>query len=218
MKVLKFGGSSVANAQNIKKVTDIFQNSTYKNRVVIVSALSGVTDQMIHAGSLAASGKELYKDELIALEKKHMDTVKSLLPVTSQSSCLSTIKQYFNELEDICEGVYRLKELSARTKDSIVSFGELLSSKIISYYLQSLNVKHDWIDSREVIKTNSNFGFATVDFEITNQLIQQKIKSSSHILFIAPGFIASDTENHTTTLGRGGSDYTASIYAAALDA
>ncbi len=218
MKVLKFGGSSVANAQNIKKVTDIFQSLTYKNIVVVVSALSGVTDQLIHAGTLAAAGKELYKDELIALEKKHMDTVKSLLPVTSQSSCLSAIKQHFNELEDICEGVYRLKELSARTKDGIVSFGELLSSKIISYYLQSLNVKHDWIDSREVIKTNSNFGFATVDFEKTNQLIQQKIKSSANTLFIAPGFIASDSENHTTTLGRGGSDYTASIYAAALDA
>jgi len=217
MKVLKFGGSSVANAENIKKVIHIFQKKSYDNIVVIVSALSGVTDQLIHIGTLASASKESYKNELIALEKKHMDTVKSLLPVTSQSSCLSNVKQYFNELEDICEGVFRLKELSARTKDSMVSFGELLSSKIISYYLQSLNVTHDWIDSREVIKTDSNFGFASVDFESTNPLIQKKIKSSLNQLFVAPGFIASDKENHTTTLGRGGSDYTASIFAAALE-
>ena len=218
MKILKFGGSSVANAENIKCVVGIIQKKENKNSIVIVSAFSGVTDLLIQTGSAAAKGKESYKETLTQLEKRHLDTAKSLLPVTSQSSCLSNIKQQFNELEDICEGVFRLGELSARTKDRIVSFGELLSSKIISSYIQSIGINNEWIDSRLAIKTNNNFGFAAVDFELSTQLIQEKIKSSDVSLFIAPGFISSDNENHTTTLGRGGSDYTASIFAAALNA
>ncbi len=97
-------------------------------------------------------------------------TTRELLPVTTQSSCLSMVKQHFNELEDICEGVLRLQELSLRTKDRIISFGNCLSSKIISAYMLSLDLTHEWIDSREVIKTNSQFGFAAVNFPETNQL------------------------------------------------
>jgi aspartokinase/homoserine dehydrogenase 1 len=216
MKVLKFGGSSVANADNIKKVVNILQKEENKNSVVVVSALGGVTDLLIQAGAAASKGKETYRDILLQLEKRHLDTTKNLLPVTSQSSCLSIIKQQFNELEDVCEGVFRLGELSARTKDRIVSFGEILSSKIIAAYLQSIGVNNEWIDSRLLIKTNSNFGFAAVDFDVTNALIGEKIKLNEPKVFLVPGFIASDKENHTTTLGRGGSDYTASIYAAAL--
>ncbi|MDE3142897.1 MAG: bifunctional aspartate kinase/homoserine dehydrogenase I, partial [Bacteroidota bacterium] len=217
MKVLKFGGSSVANAENIKKVISIIQQPQYKNSITVVSAFGGVTDLLIKTGTDASHGNENYKETLSALEKRHIDTAKSLLPVTSQSSCLSSIKQLFNELEDICEGVFRLGELSNRTQDRIISFGEILSSKIISSYMQSIQINNEWLDSREIIKTNSNFGFAAVDFSITNKLIEEKIKSSAQTLFIAPGFVASDAENHTTTLGRGGSDYTASIFAAALN-
>lgn len=217
MKVLKFGGSSVVNAENIKKVISIIQQPQYKNSITVVSAFGGVTDLLIKTGTDASHGNENYKEILLALEKRHIDTAKSLLPVTSQSSCLSTIKQQFNELEDICEGVFRLGELSNRTQDRIISFGEILSSKIISSYMQSIQIKNEWLDSREIIKTNSNFGFAAVDFSITNKLIEEKIKSSAQTLFIAPGFVASDAEKHTTTLGRGGSDYSASIYAAALN-
>ena len=216
MKVLKFGGSSVANAENIKKVAAIVKRPEYRKAVIIVSALGGVTDLLIQTGSAASHGLESYKETLLQLEKRHIDTAKGLLPVTTQSSCLSSIKQQFNELEDICEGVFRLGELSARTKDRIVSFGELLSSKIIAAFFQSAGLNNQWIDSRTIIKTNSNYGFATVDFELTNQLIKEKIAESSTSLFLAPGFISSDFENHTTTLGRGGSDYTASIFAAAL--
>ena len=216
MKVLKFGGSSVANAENIKKVVAIIKQPQYKKTVIVFSAFGGVTDLLIKTGTDASLGNEAYKETLTALEKNHIETAKGLLPVTTQSSCLSNIKQQFNELEDICEGVFRLGELSKRTQDRIISFGELLSSKIIHAYLQSTNVNSEWIDSRYLIKTNSNFGFAAVDFSITNKLISKKISSSSHSLFIAPGFVASDADNHTTTLGRGGSDYTASIFAAAL--
>ncbi len=217
MKVLKFGGSSVANAENIQKVVNIVTTNT-EPQVVVVSALGGVTDALIKAGTLAEKTDEGYKDVLQQLEKKHLDTARTLLPVTHQSSCLSMIKQQFNELEEICNSVFYLKELSLRTKDRIISFGELLSSKIIDAFLQSKNTDHQWIDSRQLIKTNSNFGFATVDFETTNAIIAKNIESSGKKIFIAPGFIASDENNNTTTLGRGGSDYTAAIFAAAVNA
>jgi len=103
-----------------------------------------------------------------------METIKALLPVTAQSSSLSKVKQQFNELEDICEGVFRLNELSKRTQDKIVSFGELLSSLIISNFLQSQAIHNEWLDIRQLIKTNSNFGAAAVDFISTNQLIEEK--------------------------------------------
>ena len=217
MKVLKFGGTSVANAENIQKVVNIVINNN-EPQVIIVSALGGVTDALIKAGTLAENIDETYKDVLKELEKKHLDAARSLLPVTHQSSCLSMVKQQFNELEEICNSVFYLKELSLRTKDRIVSFGELLSSKIISAFFQSKNIQHEWLDSRELIKTNSNFGFATVDFASTDKLILGKIKLYDKKIFIAPGFIASDANNNTTTLGRGGSDYTAAIYAAAVNA
>jgi aspartokinase/homoserine dehydrogenase 1 len=218
MKVIKFGGSSVANAENIKKVVNIVNQPQYQSIIVVVSALGGVTDLLISVGTDAANTKEQYKETLLNLEKRHIETVQALLPINNQSACISSVKQSFNELEDICEGVFRLGELSGRTKDRIISFGELLSSKIIYYYIQSSGCKIDWIDSRKAIKTDSNFGFAAVDFAATTESIKAIVAASSNTLFIAPGFIASDANGFTTTLGRGGSDYTASIYAAAVRA
>ena len=216
-KILKFGGSSVANAQNIQQVVSIIKGNA-DGQVIVVSALGGVTDQLLKAGALAAVADETYKEVLLQLEKKHLDTARALLPVTHQSSCLSMIKTHCNELEEICNSIFYLGELSPRIKDRIVSFGELLSSKIISAYMLSAGLEHEWIDSRNVIKTNSNFGFAAVNFSITNDLISFKISSSNKKIFLAPGFIASDEHGHTTTLGRGGSDYTAAIFAAAIQA
>lgn len=218
MKVIKFGGSSVANAENIQKVVNIVNQPQYQSTIVVVSALGGVTDLLIAIGTDAANAKESYKEALLSLEKRHIETVQTLLPINNQSACISSVKQSFNELEDICEGVFRLGELSCRTKDRIISFGELLSSKIIFFYIQSTGSKIDWIDSRKAIKTNSNFGFAAVDFAATTESIKAIVAASSNTLFIAPGFIASDVNGFTTTLGRGGSDYTASIYAAAVNA
>jgi aspartokinase/homoserine dehydrogenase 1 len=219
MKVLKFGGSSVANAINIKQVGKIISSSSVNVvQVVVVSALGGITDQLISIGDLAAAGDDNYQKVLQSIELRHLDTARELLPVTSQSSCLSMIKQYCNELEDLCEGVYRLQELSLRTKDRIISFGELLSSKIITAFLRINDPSVQWIDSREVIKTNSNFGYASVDFALTNQLAGKLVNESNARVLVAPGFIASNNAGHTTTLGRGGSDYTAAIFAAALKA
>jgi aspartokinase/homoserine dehydrogenase 1 len=219
MKVLKFGGSSVANAANIKQAGSIVaRHLNDQKQLIVVSALGGVTDQLIRIGDMASVGDEVYKSVLEAIELRHLDTARELLPVTSQSGCLSMIKQYCNELEDICEGVFRLGELSPRTKDRIISFGELLSSKIIASFLQSLNEQVLWVDSRMVIKTNSVFGYAAVNFNTTDQLIRDLINQSNALVFIAPGFIASNVAGQTTTLGRGGSDYTAAIFAAALGA
>lgn len=216
MKVLKFGGSSVANAENIKKVAEIVADKKYEQSIIVVSALGGVTDALIQTGTSAAKGDDNYKQLLLNLETRHLETVKNLLPVTIQSSCLSNVKQKFNELEDICEGVFRLGELSKRTMDRIVSYGELLSSTIISHYLNAIQINNEWLDSRKLITTNSQFGFAQVIFPLTNKNIQDWIAHSSSKKFVSPGFIAANQEGLTTTLGRGGSDYTAAIFAAAI--
>ncbi len=218
MKVLKFGGSSVANAENIKKVVAVIKQPIYTQAIVVVSALGGVTDLLIKTGTDAANGLESYKETLTNLEFRHLDTVKNLLPINNQSACISQVKQHFNELEDICEGVFRLGELSARTKDRIVSFGELLSSKIIFHFALSEGISIDWLDSRSVIETNSKFGFASVNFSATTTKINAAIKASTKKISIAPGFIASDSNGFTTTLGRGGSDYTSAIFGSAVNA
>ncbi len=215
MKVVKFGGTSVANATNIKKAVNIISGNN-EPQIVVVSAFSGVTDTLIQIGNSAERNDDAYLSLLKELETKHLDAVRELLPVTTQSHCLSDVKQHFNELEDICEGVFRLQELSLRTKDRILAFGELLSSKIISAYLQSLNINHQWIDSRKVIKTNNHFGNAVVNFLETDKLITEIVAKPN--LYLAPGFIASDDNGYTTTLGRGGSDYTAAIFASAINA
>ena len=219
MQVLKFGGSSVANGENISKVVTLVQQALTRDRtIVIVSALGGITDMLIRAATLASSGDESYKDKLQEVEHRHLATVKSLLPLTRQSSILSLVKTRCNEIEDICGGVFLLGELSPRTQDKIVSYGELLSSIIVSARFDSLEIPNQWKDSRELIHTDSRFGHASVDFSRTNEQIRQFIDSSENNLFILPGFIASDRNGTTTTLGRGGSDYTAAILAAATDA
>lgn len=216
MKILKFGGSSVKNAENINKVVSIIRNPRYKNAIVVLSAMGGITDLLIKTGTLASQGNTEYTEALKELEDRHISTAKSLLPVTEQSSCLSDLKKHFNELEDILEGIFRLKELSKRSLDRLVSFGELCSSRLVSFYLNATGTPNEWLDSRKLIQTNSKFGGASVDQKKTKENIQTALADTEG-LFIAPGFIASDNHGHPTTLGRGGSDYTASLYAAALE-
>src|SRR5579872_2907692 len=147
MQVLKFGGSSVANTENINKVNAIVQQALAKDRtILVVSALGGVTDALIRAGLLAAAGDESYKEKLQLVEQRHLETVKTLLPLTRQSSVLSFVKTRCNEIEDICNGVFLLSELSDRTKDKIVSYGEWLSSQIIFAGLAALGIDAAWKD------------------------------------------------------------------------
>lgn len=219
MQVLKFGGSSVASAENIHKVVAIIRESIKREKsIVVVSALGGVTDILLQCGLMAANNDEAYKEKMQLIEQRHLDSVKSLIPLTRQSSVLSLVKKRCNEIEDICNGVFLLGELSPRTKDKIVSYGELLSSQIIAAHLQSVGLENSWKDSRELITTDSQFGYAAVDFDLTGQKAKSFFKDSAASLFIIPGFIAADLSGVTTTLGRGGSDYTAAIIAAAVDA
>ena len=218
MQVLKFGGTSVANAANINKAISIVQKAVKKNTntVIVVSALGGITDALLEAATLACEGDDIYKEKLHIMEQRHLTAVKDLMPLDQQSSVLSMVKKRCNQIEDICNGVFLLRELSLRTKDSIISFGELLSSLIFSAKLKSLDINNTWKDARELIVTDSVFGAANVDFALTNKKIQSFFFSVDTKLCVVPGFIASDTNGATTTLGRGGSDYTAAIIAAAL--
>src|SRR3954469_18618552 len=172
MQVLKFGGSSVANAENIEKVVGIIKEKSTKDKtIVVVSALGGITDILLSCGNLASAGDEAFKEKLQVIESRHMETVKALIPVTQQSRILSHVKTQCNELEDIFNGIFLLKELSAVTKDRIVSYGELLSSQILVSRLLSLCLDAQWKDARELITTDSNHTIATVDFAITNAQI-----------------------------------------------
>ncbi len=219
MQVLKFGGSSVANADNINKVVAIAVKAIQTSpTILVVSALGGVTDQLIEIGVKAAAGNESYKEQIQLLENKHLETVRALLHIQNQSATLSWVKQQLNELERVCDGIFLLGELSARIKDRLVSYGELLSSYIITAKFTEMNLQPVWTDSRQMILTNEQYGNAAVQLEKTNALIQGFLKSHPAQLYVAPGFIASNDKKYTTTLGRGGSDYTGAIFAAAINA
>jgi aspartokinase/homoserine dehydrogenase 1 len=219
MIVMKFGGTSVANAENISKAISIVTSSHIgKPLMVVVSALGGTTDLLLGAGTAAAGGSTEYKEKLRLIEQRHMDTIKHLIPVAHQSSIIFEVKRRINELEDLCDGIFLIGEFSPKTADKIGSYGELLSSLIISQRLTSLNVNHKWADSRELIRTDSNYTFAAVDTAVTHDQVKKYIAAHPSPLYLLPGFIASDAKGTTTTLGRGGSDYTAAIYAAAVDA
>lgn len=219
MQVLKFGGTSVANAENINKVVEIVSATVKKGKTaVVVSALGGVTDLLLGAATLAAAGDETYKEKLSVVEQRHLETVKALIPVAQQSQLLSLVKKACNEIEDICNGVFLLRELTARSKDRIASYGEWLSSRIIAARFNAGGVEAQWKDARELILTNSGFTAAEVDFTITNNRISDFFGKDNASLFILPGFIAADKDGITTTLGRGGSDFTAAILAAAVNA
>jgi len=218
MNVLKFGGTSVANAQNINLVLNIVSEISKKDQlVVVVSAFSGVTDLLVLAASNAAAKDKSYKEIVSQIEKKHKDAIEELIALTEQSELIDAINSNLNHLKTLLDGCYLLGELSNRTSDTILSFGELLSSQIIAKALQQKNKNADYKDSREVIKTNNHFGKAVVNFDVTNKLIADFFKSTSNTVTVMPGFIASSEDGNTTTLGRGGSDYTAAIVAGALN-
>ncbi|MCZ8229185.1 bifunctional aspartate kinase/homoserine dehydrogenase I [Flavobacterium sp.] len=217
MRVLKFGGTSVANADNIKLTLAIISQKAEKEPLaVVVSALSKVTDLLQLAASKAAQNDESFRDIVLEIEKKHLDTLKQLIPVSEQSALLSHIKRIINHLETLLDGCYLLGELSPRTSDTILSFGELLSSFIIAEALKQNLKSTSYKDSRELIKTNATYGKASVNFELSNALIQNYFKNNDTRVVLLPGFIAATEDGITTTLGRGGSDYTAAIFAGAL--
>ncbi len=219
MKVLKFGGSSVATSERIKQVCKII-NGFVENKeqlLVVVSAFGGVTDQLINMAKAAENGDRKYEEQLLDLYNRHFKTAQELLGGESLEIVAKFLEQKVNNLSSLMQGVYLLQELSPRMLDRVASFGELLSSYIIYHYVNNTLGSTKFIDSREVIKTDSQFGAAKVHFAQTNKLLNEAYDANINI-HIMGGFIASDQNNITTTLGRGGSDYTAAIVSAGLGA
>lgn len=213
MKVLKFGGSSVGTPTRMLEVQKIVQQ--YKKPVVVVvSALQGITDQLEQLASAAAQKDESFNTMLTEIKSRHYQFTEELDTLVNKENVNLKIDTYLSELVDIVNGVYLLNDLTPKIHDRIVSYGELLSSGI----LVSLFREGEYLDSRKLIKTDKNYGAAKVDFQQTNKLIAAAVNKSGSQIYIAPGFIASDSDDNTSTLGRGGSDYTAAIYAAALHA
>jgi len=212
MKVLKFGGTSVGSPERLKGVKKIIESQ--KNHcLIVVSAFQGVTDELKHLSELASDRDDAYELMLDKVISKHIEFIKQLIGATKQNRLTEEIKNISEDLKEILSGIYLLRELSKLSLDQILGTGEILSSLIISNYIEDCQL----VDARNFIKTDSNFGFANVDFNKTDHLITRSFSEiKKHI--IVPGFIASNDRGEITTLGRGGSDYSAAIFAAALNA
>lgn len=216
MKVLKFGGSSVANAERIRLVKDIVlgKSSESKSLVVVVSALGGVTDALLDLGNAASRGED-FKSDLDALEQKHIATAKELLGERYET-VVPFLQEQTAELSKLLQGIQMVEEISPRLLDALASKGELLSSYVIAHFIKAERGDLEWLDSRKIINTDSNFTYAKVNFQKTNANISAAIGSAP--IYLMGGFIASNDEGTTTTLGRGGSDYSAAIMAAGVNA
>ena len=217
MKVLKFGGSSVADAERIESVIKIIDPYRMQGIAVVFSAFGGVTDALIEVSQHALLGDKDYKQSLAQIENRHLEAVRKLINIRRQGSILAQVKIRINELEDVLHGVYLVKERTPRTLDYIMSFGERLSAYIITEILKDRGIVAEFLDARAVIRTDSNFGSARVDFEETNRNIRKYFEEHKDLQVIT-GFVATSESGETTTLGRSGSDYTAAIFAGALQA
>lgn len=215
MQVLKFGGSSVANAANMARVADIVTKAVDRDRTILVcSAISGFTDALIRTGSLAAARDEGYKAIIDEYQQKHHDIIRQLLPEQRQVQAQEQCDGIFDSLRGIAHGVYLLGELSEASLDAIQGTGELLSTRIMALLLASAGIAVKWVDSREIIKTFKKSGTTVVDTAASYANMAAMLERNPVTsLFVLPGFIASDSQGRTTTLGRGGSDYSASLLA-----
>lgn len=215
MKVLKFGGSSVANAEAISKVKAIAASNSDTPIIIVVSALGGITDHLLNTAFLAADGNIAYENEFKSIVGRHETVVNELFEENENRMRLNAqMKALFGELINIYKGVYLIKDLSSKTLDTIVSYGERLSSIIVAQAIPEAK----WMDSREFIKTELKHGKHVPNTALTTSLIRSAFKYLPKISVLG-GFIASDEENNEiTNLGRGGSDYTASLIATALNA
>jgi aspartokinase/homoserine dehydrogenase 1 len=219
VKVLKFGGTSMGSADAMKRVMAIVRKPQKDARIaaVAVSAMSGTTDQLIKMATLASKRDESYKKILAELETRHTVIAKALVSKRTQKRALQTVAELIVNLEEVIRGIALIKELSPRALDYVMSYGEQLSAHILADALADRGVNCEYLDARNVITTNDSFGEAAVDFKTTNAQLRSYFKKHP-ALQIVTGFIASGPDKATTTLGRGGSDYTSAILGAALGA
>ncbi len=219
MKVLKFGGTSVGSAKNISKVIKIVrEESATENIAVVVSAVGGITDKLLIAADKAINKDHSYKQDFEALRLKHIEVIDGLLSGEVHEITTDIVLNHLSKLEKLLDGVYLINELSPKTTDKLLSFGELISSLIIFEAMKSKGINVQLKNSQNLIVTDSNFTNAAVNFEETNANITTYFESNKKMVTILPGFISKSENDEITTLGRGGSDYTAAILAAALNA
>jgi aspartokinase/homoserine dehydrogenase 1 len=219
MKVLKFGGSSVKNVENINKVLDILEDKIKRGEkfTVVCSAMGGITDLLIKMSELAADGKDEYIAYYHQFKDRHESTAKTLLGDTNYLLIAEELDQNYSVLKDLLKGIFLVREVSPRTMDYVLSFGERNSNYIVTQALLKRGIEATYLDARKIIVTNKDFGAAKVNFDITNKKIAEYYGKHNEIQIVT-GFIASDSGGLTTTLGRGGSDYTAAILTGALNA
>lgn len=216
MKVLKFGGSSVGSADRFHAVASIvIEAKKSAHIVVVVSAVGGVTNQLISASQEASRARRSYEEQFRKLSELHIGMAAALLPPQRQTAALLAMKLLLNELEDVLKGIFLIKELSKRTLDYVMSFGERLSALLLAETLNARGLKSEVCDSRLLVITDANFGNAHVDHDVTYSNIRRHF-AEHRDLQVVTGFIGSTPTGETTTLGRGGSDLTASIAGAAL--
>ena len=214
MQVLKFGGTSVASAQAISRVVEIVTNAVEHDRTIIVcSAISGCTDTLIEVGRRAAAGDGSFQTLLDDLRERHHVIINELLPGVFQEKVTGTVDGLFDQLGDTVKGIFLLKELSRTSLDAVQSYGELFLTKIITAKFSSLGISCKWLDAREIVKTSQG----QVNLTETYSNIREAVDNHTS-LFVVPGFIGSDEQGRVRTLGRGGSDYTASLLAVGIKA
>ena len=216
MKVLKFGGTSVGSVESILSLKAIVEKEAQKQPIiVVVSALGGITDKLIATSLLAQKGDETWKDEFQTMVERHHKMIDTIITdPRKREQLFNIVDSLFEQLRSIYFGVYLIHDLSKKTQDAIVSYGERLSSNIVATLVQGAK----WYDSREFIKTVRKNHKNTLDSELTNRLVRRTFSDLQRISLV-PGFISKDRDtDEITNLGRGGSDYTAAIIAAALDA
>src|SRR5690606_32967844 len=198
MKVLKFGGSSVANPERIESVIKIIDPYRTEDVAVVFSAFGGVTDALIEVSQHALLGDTDYKLALAQIEHRRLELVRKLIGIRKQGSILAQVKIRINELDEVLNGVYLVKERTPRTLDYIMSFGERLSAYIINEILKDRGIASEFLDARSVIRTDNNFGSARVDFEETNRNIRQYFEEHRDLQVIT-GFVATSESGETTT-------------------
>ncbi|PIR20814.1 MAG: bifunctional aspartate kinase/homoserine dehydrogenase I [Deltaproteobacteria bacterium CG11_big_fil_rev_8_21_14_0_20_47_16] len=220
MHIMKFGGSTLKNAENCKRVADVVR-AAHQNGpvVVVVSALYGVTNRLLTLIDAAKSSNgKIWHKELQSLIQLHQHTLDALVPKFQQKIALAAIHDLFSELTELCDGIAHLQECSPRTQDRVIGFGELLSSQIIAAMLASKKIPALAADARQFIVTDSNFGAANVDMAISRKLTKTAASQWKKKVPVITGFIAATVDGIPTTVGRNGSDYTAALVGALLDA
>jgi len=216
MRVMKFGGSSIATPERLKSVLGLIETSSRETETIaVVSAFGGVTDQLIGMIQQAGNGDDAYVGEYGKFVVRHEEMIRLMTGGQKQHDLMETVAKYTSRLGEILRGVYLVRHVAPKTYNQILSYGERLSARIVADCLTEIGVDADFVDARHLVRTDDNYGAGVVDFSVTNAQIQAFF-GNDHKTYVVTGFIASNEKGETTTLGRSGSDYTAAIFGAAL--